>query len=148
MIQDPQHSNLRPILNIGEFIFCTLNDLSEIDQNNIISFFKEAEGYSLILTKEFADSKDIHYETVMGWITLADRASIKTIQLTAEYATALKDNHVGCCVVPSFYHDHIFVDKLDEEKAMTISRPSTKHVRNVLTARRLDLQQLLEIYGV
>jgi len=128
MSHNPENSNLRPTLNIGEFIFCTLSDLNEIDPGNILSYFKEAEGYSLILSKEIADAHDIHYETVLGWITLAEHASIKTIQLTAEYAKTLKENNIGCCVVPGFYHDHIFVDKDDEERAMTIL--STFHERH------------------
>jgi len=40
--------------------------LNEFDPGRIVSYFKETEGYSLILPKEIADAHDIHYETVLG----------------------------------------------------------------------------------
>ena len=62
--------SLKPIHNPGQFVFCTLKDLTVININDTILLFKEAEGYTVILKKDKADNLKLSYSFISSWITL------------------------------------------------------------------------------
>ena len=109
---------MNPTLNVGEYVFCTIKDLNQIDQSEIISFFKEHEWVTIILEKHVADKYHLEYSFIASWITLTVHSSLEAVGLTAAFATALTKENISCNVVAGYYHDHIFVDKKDTEKAM------------------------------
>ncbi|HEY8928532.1 MAG TPA: ACT domain-containing protein [Mucilaginibacter sp.] len=113
---------MSPELKAGDYVFCTVNDVSAIDRNHIIGSFKEAEGWTIILEKEQADKKRLSYSYIAAWITLTVHSSLETVGLTAAFATALGNAGISCNVVAAFYHDHIFVAKKDAERAMEVLR--------------------------
>ena len=88
--------------------------------NDIVLFFKEEEGNTIIIKKELANSLQLEYSFVAAWITLTVHSSLEAVGLTAAFSSALSDAGISCNVVAAFYHDHIFVDKKDVEKAMAI----------------------------
>lgn len=123
----PGETNLQQILktmqpkdNEGEYVFCVVNDLSAIDLRNILFFFKEQEGITIVLQKEEADLYQLDYSFIASWITLSVHSSLEAVGLTAAFSTALSNEGISCNVVAAFYHDHIFVDKKHTEIAMTI----------------------------
>ncbi len=109
---------MKPLLNIGEFVFCVATN--KINFEEIIMSFKETEGTTIIVKKELADSLHLSYSFVASWITLTVHSSLEAVGLTAAFSTALTKENISCNVVAAFYHDHIFVDKKDAEKAMGI----------------------------
>lgn len=111
---------MRPILNDGDYVFCVLPELGAIPLDAALMLFKEAEGYTIILTRETADQYRMAYSFVSSWITLSVHSDLEAVGLTAAFANALADGNVSCNVVAAFYHDHIFVDKKDAGKAMEI----------------------------
>jgi hypothetical protein len=111
---------LKPKHNIGDFVFCSVNDLPNIDLTDIIMFFKEAEGNTLVLKKELADRLKLQYTFVGAWITLTVHSSLTAIGLTASFSTALSSKGISCNVVAGFFHDHIFVAKNDLAETMDI----------------------------
>jgi uncharacterized protein len=111
---------MKPKHNIGDYVFCVVNDLSIINPDDIILIFKEEEGDTIIIKKELADSLKLNYSFVAAWITLTVHSSLAAVGLTAAFSTALSNAGISCNVVAAFYHDHVFVDNKDAEKAMEI----------------------------
>lgn len=111
---------LQPILNAGEYVFCVVDELSLINQQDILFFFKEQEGITIVLQKEKAASYHLSYSFIASWITLTIHSSLEAVGLTAAFSTALSNEGISCNVVAAFYHDHIFVDKKHAESAMMI----------------------------
>ncbi|MEP0213290.1 MAG: ACT domain-containing protein, partial [Cellulophaga sp.] len=40
--------------------------------------------------------------------------------LTAAFSTELTKHNISCNVIAAYYHDHIFVDKNDTKKAISV----------------------------
>lgn len=111
---------MRPKLNEGEYVFCTVPASQTIDPANFIGSFKEAEGLTVILNKETADNLNLHYTFVSAWITLTIHSSLEAVGLTATFSAALAKEGISCNVIAAYYHDHIFVAKEDNVKAMQV----------------------------
>lgn len=110
--------NMQPQLNEGTYVFCTVPEIGiEILQNCII-IFKEDEGFTLILDKQYADKVAIQYQYVAAWITLKVNSSLEATGFTTAFSRALSDEGISCNVVAAYHHDHIFVALNDGEKAM------------------------------
>lgn len=112
--------SLEPNLNIGSYVFVPLKDINKISREDILFEFKEAEGITIILSKEKADNYNLNYEFIASWITLTVHSALDAVGLTAAVSTALTKHNISCNVVAAFYHDHIFVSTKDTEKAMEV----------------------------
>jgi len=111
---------MKPKCNDGDYVFCVINDLTTINIDDTILLFKEPEGKTIVIRKELADTLKLDYSFVASWITLTVHSSFEAVGLTAAFSTALSESGISCNVVAAFYHDHIFVDKKDLERAMEI----------------------------
>lgn len=111
---------MTPQLHDGDYVFCVVDDLVAVDMARVISVFKEQEGYTLILQREYADLWQLAYTLVLSWITLTVHSSLEAVGLTAAFSKALSENGIGCNVVAAYYHDHIFVGKSDAQRAMEV----------------------------
>ena len=112
--------NMKPTLNEGDYVFCTRKDINDCDFNNIVMSFKEREGITIVLTQEEADRLQFDYSFIAKWITLAVHSSLEAVGLTAAFSKALTEENISCNVVAGYFHDHIFVDKKDAQKAMDV----------------------------
>jgi uncharacterized protein len=112
--------SLKPGLNEGDFVFCVVGDYSALQVNDVIMQFKEKEGTTIIMKKELADRLQLSYSFVAAWITLTVHSSLEAVGLTAAFSSALANAGISCNVVAAFYHDHIFVDKKDTDRAMEV----------------------------
>jgi len=112
--------NMNPILNEGDYVFCTLSSIEKIDLTKVIGFFKEKEGITLIITKDYANLMELSYTTIMSWISLEVHSSLEAVGLTAAFSKVLADNNISCNVVAGYHHDHIFVLKQDAQKAIDL----------------------------
>tara|TARA_R110000868_G_scaffold15443_7_gene70411 strand:- start:294 stop:686 length:393 start_codon:yes stop_codon:yes gene_type:complete len=112
--------SMKPQHNIGEYVFCITDDIKKISLEEIILIFKEQEGTTVIIKKELADRLKLDYSFIASWITLTVHSSLEAVGLTATFSSALAQDGISCNVVAAFYHDHIFVDQKDINKAMEI----------------------------
>lgn len=104
----------------GDYVFCKVEKFENLDWNNVVMLFKEKEAITLILKKEIADQLQLDYSVVMSWITLTVHSSLEAVGLTAAFSKALSEQGISCNVVAAYYHDHIFVNQKDLQKAMEI----------------------------
>ncbi|PKB45046.1 hypothetical protein AX016_3282 [Cellulophaga sp. RHA19] len=111
---------MTPKLNKGEYVFCTIKDSSSLNRKNIICEFKEAEGITIVTTKNYADEQGFTYSFIASWITLTIHSSLEAVGLTAAFSTELTKHNISCNVIAAYYHDHIFVDKNDAKKAISV----------------------------
>ncbi|WP_153798817.1 ACT domain-containing protein [Foetidibacter luteolus] len=111
---------MKPKLNEGDFVFCSIQDLQLVDIKDTILVFREDEGFTVIIKQEIADKLQLTYSFIASWITLTVHSSLEAVGLTATFSAALSEGGISCNVVAAFYHDHIFVDKKDADKAMEI----------------------------
>lgn len=111
---------IKPELNPGEYVFCKVDNLDIINPENIIILFKEKEALTIILKREIAESFNLEYSYVASWITLTVHSSLEAVGLTAAFSKVLSENDISCNVVAAYYHDHIFVDVRNTDKAMSV----------------------------
>lgn len=113
-------ASLEPTLQEGEYVFCSIPASLTIDIRDIICFFKEAEGNTIIVDRQMADKLGLAYNYVSSWITLNVHSSLEAVGLTAAFSKALADKGISCNVCAACYHDHVFVAKEDAIKAMNV----------------------------
>ncbi|MEP2447176.1 MAG: ACT domain-containing protein [Balneola sp.] len=114
--------NLKPILNDGEYIFCSISDKFGIQIQDPVMIFYESEGKTMIIKKQQAEEFGITYQKIFSWITLTMYSSLETVGLTAAFSKALTEEEISCNVVAAFHHDHLFVPFEQRDKALEILR--------------------------
>ncbi len=119
-------ANMEPILNEGEYVFANVTNIESIPRALTICEVKEKEGRTVIVSKRDAENLGLNFEFIVSWITLNIHSSLEAVGLTAAFSAALGENDISCNVVAGYYHDHIFVDRKDKEKAMQILWEMTK----------------------
>jgi hypothetical protein len=111
---------MKPVLNSGEYVFATVSNFNGILRSDTLFEFKEEEGITIVLEKNKADTLKVPYQFICSWITLKIHSSLEAVGLTAAFSSALTNHQLSCNVVAGFYHDHIFVDPKDAQKALDV----------------------------
>jgi hypothetical protein len=114
---------MQPVLQRGEYVFCTASTIpSGIDA---LCFFREREGWTLILSRAEADQRQLTYDGTWAWITMTIHSSLQAVGFMAAIARTLADAGISCNAVSAYYHDHLFVQYTKAEQAMIALSAST-----------------------
>lgn len=114
---------MKPTLRDGEFVFCTVpGTLRQVLHLAPEGCFWEAEGLSLILRREAAETEGLLFEEVHKLITLGVHSSLKAVGFLAEISAALAAEGISVNPVAAYYHDHLFVPAARARDAMTALR--------------------------
>ncbi len=109
---------MRPTLNPGRYVYCTLPAKIPSGLRPVVTV-AEAEGPTVVVAQEEADSLGLRYEFVAAWITLEIHSALEAVGLTAAVATRLAEIGISCNVVAGFHHDHLFVPADQADRAVT-----------------------------
>jgi hypothetical protein len=85
-----------------------------------IGEFKEKEGTTVIISKKNAERLGLSFDFVAAWITLNVHSALDAVGLTAAFSSELARHDMSCNVVAGYYHDHLFIDYSNGEKAVEI----------------------------
>ena len=112
--------SMKPVLNEGEYVFCSVNENKVFDINKLVCCFKEKEGTTIVVERAVADKMNLDYSFVSSWITLSVHSSLEAVGLTAAFSSALSGAGISCNVIAAYYHDHIFIPVKDKLRAMEV----------------------------
>jgi uncharacterized protein len=82
--------------------------------------FREAEGTTIITTKDSADAHGIEYTFPCKMITLNVHSSLEAVGFMAVISAKLTEKGIGANPVSGYYHDHCFVPLGKENDAMKV----------------------------
>lgn len=113
-------ASMSPILSDEKFVFASLEQASYGTHAELspVAAILESEGLTLVVPKTKADDNNVVYDSVYRRITLEVHSSLDAVGLTAAFATKLTEVGVSANVIAGYYHDHIFVQCGDAEKAI------------------------------
>ena len=117
---------MKPKLNEGEFVFCSVETTERANAFGPLCMFQEEEAVTVILPKEKADEASLPYSNTFAWITLTVHSALEAVGLTAAVSKALADANISCNVVAAYYHDHIFVPVKDAQQTMDVLETLSK----------------------
>ena len=115
---------LAPELAGAEYVFCTFEGAKYGDHLHLepIAAMLETEGLTLVVPRTRADAANLPYSTTYRCITLNVHSSLDAVGLTAAFATKLTDKGISANVWAGYFHDHLFVNARDAERALDALR--------------------------
>ena len=114
--------NLEPRTLPDTYVFCSLDDTDygALAHTNPLASFAEAEGRSLVLTREAAEEEGLSYEGTFRCISLQVHSSLAAVGLTAAVTGELAAHDISANVIAAYHHDHIFVPSHQVESALQL----------------------------
>jgi len=117
-------ATMEPDLQPGRYVFTTTTRVPRTA--NPVALIREAEGVTLVLDQQQADSLELPYTYIAAMITLRVHSSLDAVGLTAAVATQLATGGISCNVVAGYFHDHLFVPIDKADLAVNLLRDLTR----------------------
>ncbi|WP_339486411.1 ACT domain-containing protein [Pseudomonas sp. EL_65y_Pfl2_R95] len=112
--------SMTPTLNPGAYVFCSVESLKQLGDIEPQGSFREREGLTVIISQAQAQQLSLNADYIAAWLTLEVHSALSAIGLTAAFANALATHHISCNVIAGYYHDHIFVDINQGQRALEV----------------------------
>lgn len=113
--------SLHPVARDGEYVNALWPHGRPLE-GGIEAAVREAEGLTVVLHRDEADSLGLSYDFVATWITLQVHSALEAVGLTAAVSAALTHAGISCNVLAGFHHDHLLVPSADAGRAMDVLR--------------------------
>ena len=91
------------------YVFVTLPHGQSYETGAVKMLFEEAEGTTLIMTREAAEAAGLAYTFPSYCLTLAVHSSLEAIGFLAVITRELAAAQISVNPVAGYYHDHLFV---------------------------------------
>lgn len=116
--------SMSPMLVEGEFVFCTFPAAAYGDHAalNPVASIRETEGLTLVVPRDCAAEQGLPCDNPFRCISLQVHSSLDAVGLTAAFATRLTEHGISANVIAGYYHDHLFVQSEQAERALTAIR--------------------------
>jgi hypothetical protein len=114
--------SMSPVLQDGEYVYCTLPHGTPISNAKPVCIFQEQEGITIVIRREFADKSGLSYESVFRWITLSVHSSLDAVGFLAKITQHLAAQGISTNCISAYYHDHLFVPVAHAGQALRILR--------------------------
>ena len=102
--------SMKPEMQEGVFVFCTLPEGKEIPANlEPVHICHEIEGTAFVVRREEADAAGLPYQFASRLITLTVHSSLEAVGFLAAITAPLAEAGISVNAVSAFYHDHLFV---------------------------------------
>lgn len=108
--------SMQPTLHPGVYVFATVPEDLETESLRPRMSFVEAEGTTLILLKEVAETHGIDFDFPCRMITLNVHSALEAVGFLAAITNKLAALKMGVNPVSAYFHDHLFVpeDRADD----------------------------------
>lgn len=115
--------NIKPELQAGIFVFCTIPPSEPIPAAlDPLLTFREQEGITLVIQRDEAEAAGLRYAFASRLITLTVRSALDAVGFLAAVTARLAEAGISVNAVSAFHHDHLFVDADRAAEAMTVLR--------------------------
>ena len=135
--------SLHPVVRDGDYVYALWPHGRPLS-GGIEAAVREAEGLTVVLPRDEADSLGLSYDFVAAWITLQVHSALEAVGLTAAVSAALTHAGISCNVLAGFHHDHLLVPSADAARAMDVLRLLARGVV-LRTERPEDRPEILEL---
>jgi len=113
--------DMKPAMQDGVFVFCTLADGAELPATiTPVLTFREAEGTTVVIRREEAERIALPHQFASRLISLTVHSSLDAIGFLAAITARLADAGISVNAVSAFYHDHLFVPEHRAEEALRL----------------------------
>lgn len=112
-------AGMDPVADPQTYVFVTLPDRALPAGIDPLMTMHEAEGLTLIVTREAAQAHGLAHQFVCRRITLNVHSALDAVGFLARVSTRLAQLGMGVNPVAGFYHDHLFIpaDRCDDAMA-------------------------------
>ena len=112
---------MNPLLNDGEWLFCTLPD-GMAAPAEALAMFRESEATTVVVPSSAAAALGVQPRYVAAWITLTVDSDLDAVGFLAMISGALAAQGISCNVISAVHHDHLFVPFGEGERALEVLR--------------------------
>ncbi|WP_417660451.1 ACT domain-containing protein [Pseudomonas sp.] len=112
--------SMKPTLNPGAYVFCSIESLKQLGDIEPLGSFREHEGLTVIISQAQAQQLSLKTDYIAAWLTLEVHSALSAVGLTAAFANALAKHNISCNVIAGYFHDHIFVDINQGQRALEV----------------------------
>lgn len=112
-------ATMHPVRRDGEYVYVLWPHGRPL-AGEIMAAVREAEGLTVVMHRDDADSMGLPYDFVGAWITLEVHSSLEAVGLTAAVGAALTEAKISCNVLAGFHHDHLLVPVADADRALEV----------------------------